>query len=196
MLGSLSLYCSLSDRTFSRPTSLSPSALALGEAQMVPAGLGNFYATAHVRTHDPEGVVEHVEQAGVVGIPVVLGVELPVVGQHLAVIADDPQRLDEHAIDISGKPGADIVEERRRLAGERSEDQPAIDLHPQPFEPVAGLVEIRRKPALAADPALERDTSELAGEIVGPVVIDAAELPDVAGLLVADERALMRAAVD
>ena len=58
------------------------------------------------------------------------------------------------------------------------------------------LAELGRHPALALDPALERDTGQLAGQIIGPAVIDAADLLDVAAPLEAQQIAAMRATVD
>src|SRR6516165_2112858 len=52
---------------------------ALGIAQMVPAIGAELDAASHVGTHHAERVVEYVQQAGVIRILVVFGVELPIV---------------------------------------------------------------------------------------------------------------------
>ena len=54
---------------------------------------------------------------------------------------------------------------------------------------------IGRHAALAADALAERDVGEVAGVVVGPVVIDAAEALDAAAGMHGDERAAVRAAV-
>ena len=81
------------------------------------------------------------------------------------------------------------------LVRERAENQPSIGLDSQLFESVPLLLEIRRETALAADPFLECNAREIAREVVCPIVIDAGEFAYIAAAFVADERALMGAAV-
>ena len=66
----------------------------------------------------------------------------------------------------------------------------------QALEAVLVLAELRRHAALALHAVLERDAGELAREVVGPAVVDAGELADVAGALEAQQVAAMGAAVD
>src|SRR5690242_3044667 len=58
------------------------------------------------------------------------------------------------------------------------------------------LAEFRRHSALALYTVLERNSGELAGEIVGPAMIDTAEFADITCSLDAHQVAAMAAAVD
>ena len=114
-------------------------------------------------------------------VPIVFGVELPIVRQRLAVIADHPQRLDEHAVDIGGKLGTDI----REMTESSPKGRISVrDKFPPATAPaMAGTGRNLAQPSLAANSSFERNTRQSAGEIVGPVVIDAVELSHVARLL-------------
>jgi hypothetical protein len=58
------------------------------------------------------------------------------------------------------------------------------------------LAEFGGHAALPPDPAFERDAGQFAGQVIGPTVIDAAELFDIAAPLQAQQVAAMRAAID
>src|SRR5487761_241648 len=137
------------------------------------------------------------QQAGVVGVLHVLGIELPVARQDLAVGAEHFDALArwEHAV----KPHRDLrtkeVFERWRRAREGTEDESGVAGNAQCPPLVVGELEIGRHAALAVDAALEGDRGQVAFQIVGPAVIDTTHPCAVARLLVADERAAMRAAV-
>ena len=89
----------------------------------------------------------------------------------------------------------EIVLERRRLGAERAEHQPGEAFDAQlPRRVLLGLA-VGGHAALAGDAAAERDAGELAGEVIGPVVIDADDLLRLAALLEAEQRAAMGAAV-
>ncbi len=161
----------------------------------MPAIRADLDAAAHVGTHHAEGVVKHVQQAGVIGVLVVLGVELPIVGQNLAVIAQHLQRLDEDSVDVCEQLVAEIAVERRRLVAEGPENHSAIGLDAQPLQVMTAVVEIGTDAALAAHATAERNALQLAVEVIDPVVIDAVEFADVAVRLEAKHRALMRTAI-
>ena len=91
--------------------------------------------------------------------------------------------------------GAEILRERRRRGAERAEHEPGERLDAQPARRVLLRLAVGRHAALAGNAAAERDPGELAGEIVGPVVIDADDLARLAALLEAQQRAAMGAAV-
>ena len=135
------------------------------------------------------------QQAGVIGVPDILGVKLPVVRQHLAVAAEQPDRPAQHA----GEPGADFRTEPVFQAGhvraEGAEHQPRPCRHAQLARPVPGLVEALRHAAGAVYAALEGHAAQIAFEVVVPGVIDALDAPPAPAFAEADERAAMGAAV-
>ena len=92
--------------------------------------------------------------------------------------------------------GTEIGLKVRRGVAERAEHQAAEFRYAQALEPVLVLAEFRRHAALALHAVLERDPGELAGEVVGPAVIDAGEFAGVAGAFDAQQVAAMGAAVD
>ena len=79
---------------------------------------------------------------------------------------------------------------------ERAEHQSAEHLDAQRFQPMLRRVEILRHAALAAHAVAERDALQPAGKIVAPRMIDAGQRLGVAAFLQADQRALVRAAID
>src|SRR6476660_1985813 len=69
------------------------------------------------RAVDAVGDEELVQQAGVVGIAQVLGVELPVAGDELARVAEDADRPVEEALDDACAELAEVLLERLGLFG-------------------------------------------------------------------------------
>ncbi len=125
-----------------------------------------------------------------VGVAQVLGVELPVVVDDLALNAERLHLPGHVAADEVGLGLAEITLHRRRLLGERAEDHVAEDFHPKRLQAVLLQVEIFRHAALAADAVLEGEADELAVEPVVPGMVDAGQRLGVALVLQADERAL------
>ena len=168
---------------------------ALRIAQVMPAVLAELDAAAHVGAHDAKGVVEHMQKARVIGVLVVLRIELPIVRQHLAVIAEHLERLDEDAINRGDQFRADVILEWGRLFAEGAENQAAIGVDAQAHQIVLLSVELWPHAALAAHALAEGDAGELAVEIVDPIMIDAGQFLHIASGLVADEGALVGAAI-
>src|SRR6516162_7748202 len=108
------------------------------------------------------------QDAGVIGVLGVLGVELPVIRQYLRAAAEYPRRTVQHAANPTDDLRPEIVFEIGRVAAERPEDEAGELGHPQWCEVVVVLAEFRRHPALPLDAALKGDASQLAGQIVGP----------------------------
>ena len=106
------------------------------------------------------------------------------------------RRAVHHAQQAAGDVGAEIGLQVGRRVAERAEHQAAEFGGAQALQPVFFLAEFGRHAALALHAVLERDAGQLAGEVVGPAVIDAAEFLDVAGALQAQQVAAMGAAVD
>src|SRR6266852_2450885 len=135
------------------------------------------------------------QEARVVGVFDVFEVELPVALQHLSVAAEDLYRLLHHAADSRRDLGTDVALERRRLVRERREHQAAEDLDAELSRRLALRVGVPGHAALALDATAERDRSEVALQVVGPVVIDAGDLFRVAAVRETQERTAVRAAV-
>ena len=145
---------------------------------------------------DPEGRQKQMQYAGVVGVLDVFGVELPVVGQYLRAAAENAGGPVQHAADAGGNFRPEIGFEIGRVVAERPEHQTGELGDPQPLQIVLVLAKLGRHAALPLDPALERDAGQFPGQVIGPAVIDAADLFDVAAPLQAQQIAAMRAAVD
>src|SRR5712671_7627041 len=107
---------------------------------------------------DAEGRQKQMQDAGVIGILDVLGVELPIVRQYLGAAAENPGWPVQHPTDAAGDFRPEIGLEITRVVAKRSEHQSGKLRHPQPLKIVVVLAELGRHPALALDPALERDT--------------------------------------
>src|SRR6516225_9108860 len=123
------------------------------------------------------------QDAGVVSILDILGVELPIVRQYLDAATDDTGRPVQHSADPAGDFRPEIGFEVGRVVAEGSENQSGKLRHAQPLKVVFVLAEFRGHAALPLDAALEGDTGQLPGQIISPAVIDAADLLDIAAAL-------------
>ena len=168
----------------------------LGIADVMAAALVDDDAALGRQPVEAEGGEEQMQQARVIGIAHVADIHLPVVGQDLAVGAQDLDRLAHHAARCARRSRG---RDRFRAAAPRRRSVPKT--RPQKLSTRSArrfhsrALEIRGHAALAGDAALERDGGEVAFEVVGPAVIDAADARAVAALAWADERAAMGAAV-
>src|SRR5438105_9456314 len=103
----------------------------------------------------------------------ILGVELPVPADPLAIVAEHRDRPLEEALQLSQDRRAEIVFERLGILGQGAE-QCSIDIaDPQWPEPVRTHFEARIEPTLASDAAAERDGRQATIEPVAPLMIDA-----------------------
>ena len=160
------------------------------------AGLAYQHAAAGTQAGDAEGGEEQVQQAGVIGVAHVLEVELPIVRQRLGEAADDLQpAVAEHATHAADDLGAEPGFKFRSVRGQRAEHHAAERGDAQLARAVFGHVEVGRHAAFAIHTAGERDRAQVAAQIVAPGVIDALEVLPAAGIVQADQRAAMRAAV-
>ena len=164
-------------------------------ADMVGAGLADDNAALLGQPVHPEGGEEQVEDAGVVRVPDVLGVELPVVAQDLGIVAEHLCRLRQNPVDPAANLRPEIIVQRRRPMVERPEDQPGPGRGAQGPQVMVAAPEGRRHPPAALDALLEGDADQLAGLVVGPGVVDAGEGAGVAEALQAQLRAAVGAAV-
>ena len=150
---------------------------ALGVADMVPGrAFREQDAAVHVQPVHLEGGVEGVQQGGVVGIAHILGVELPVVVDDLAVGAQHLQRpRAEIALEEARHGRRDPLLDRRHIGFEGAEDEAAENFDADRLHTVAGGVEILRHAALALQPAAEGHAAQPPVQVVGPGVVDAGE---------------------
>ena len=163
---------------------------------MVAAVGADQHAAALGQARDAEGREEGVQDRGVIGVLHVLDIELPVVGQGLHEAAHDADRPVEHALQAAQHLAADILLDRRRVGRQRGEHQAAERRGAQLPRAEIVAAEILGHAAHAVDAALEGDAAQVAGKVVAPGVVDAAELvADVAAVVEGDQRAAMRAAV-
>src|SRR5262252_1744801 len=131
---------------------------------------------------DAESRQEQVEDARVVRVLGVLGVKLPVVRQYLNAAAENASRPVQHATNPAGDLRPEIAFEIGRVVAERPEYEAREFRDPQTRKVVLILAEFGWHAALPLDPALERDAGQLPGQIIGPPVVDAAELFHIAAL--------------
>ena len=130
-----------------------------------------------------------------VGVLDVLEVELPVARQDLAVAPEHFHRRLHHAPDPRRDLRADVALEGRRRLRQRGKHEPAEIGHAELARSLAPRLGVLGHAALPLHAAPERNTGEVAREVVGPVVIDAGDLLRVAAVRKAKERAAVRAAV-
>ena len=127
----------------------------------------------------------------------ILGIELPVAADALAVVAEHRHRPVEQAAQLRQDRRAEIVFERLGIIGECAEQRAVDRVDPQRAQAVRRHVEARVEPALAADAAAER--YRLSGCRRGRSTIDdrcrcaRPALPDISRRTM---RAAMGAAVD
>ena len=135
------------------------------------------------------------QQTRVIGIPRILGVELPIAMYELPLIAQQCDRPLGEPLDRTNHHRAEIVTQRFNGRIETREDKPVQGFNPQHLETMLGQLEAFRHATLAADAASERHTLQLATQIVGPLVIHTFEMRRIAAQLATHQRAAMRAAV-
>src|SRR5260370_11697386 len=82
---------------------------------------------------DAKSRQEQMQDAGVVGILDVLGVELPIVRQYLGAAAQNPSRPVQHATDSAGDFRPELGFELGPVVAERPENQSGKLRHPQPL---------------------------------------------------------------
>src|SRR5205085_6350165 len=138
---------------------------------------------------------KQMQDAGVVGVFHILGVELPVVRQDLGAAAEDTRRTVQYAADTAGNLRPEIGLQIGRVLAERTEHQAGEFGDAQPLQIMLVLAEFGRHAALPLDAALERDAGQFAAQIIGPAVINAAEFLRIAAPLETQEVAAMRAAI-
>ena len=143
---------------------------------MIAAAVVDIDAAGLRQAVDAERRQEGVQDRGVVGVLDVLGIELPVVRQDLRRAADNPGRPVEDAADAADDERAEIGFEVLYLIRERPKDQTRQFRDLQPVQMVLLLAEFGGHAALPLDAPLEGDAGQMAGEIIGPAVIDAGDL--------------------
>src|SRR6516164_5038534 len=97
------------------------------------------------------------QDAGVIGVLGVLGVELPVARQYLGAAAENMGRPVQHPANPADDLWPQVSFEIRRVIAERAEDEAGEFGDPERGEVVLVLAEFRRHPALALDAALKGD---------------------------------------
>src|SRR5580704_11488144 len=117
---------------------------------------------------DPEGSQKQMQDAGMVGVLDVLGIELPVVGQYLSAAAENAGRPVQHAADAGGNFWPEIGFEIGGVVAKRPENQAGEFGDPQPVQIVLVLAKLGGHAALPLDPALERDAGQFPGQVIGP----------------------------
>src|SRR5262245_44409956 len=129
------------------------------------AVLGDVDATLRGQTRDAKCREKAMQQSGVVGVPHILEIELPIVVQDLRGGAEDFWLAVQYPVDAGADQIADVIRQRRRLQRQRAKDEVAKGVDAQFLEPMLFQAEARRHPALAGDPAAEGDAVEITSEI-------------------------------
>src|SRR5882762_4492745 len=166
-----------------------------GEAGVAAAFAADDDPALLLQAVEAESRKEKMQEARVVGVLHVLEVELPVALQHLGVAAENLYGLLHHAADSRRDLGTDVAFDRRRLVRERREHQPAKALDAEFSRRLAPRVGVPGHAAFALDATAKRDRSEVALQVVSPVVIDAGDLFRIAAVRETQERTAVRAAV-
>ena len=112
----------------------------------------HFDAADLGRTVEPEGHKKFVQQAGMVIVAGILGVELPVGPDALAVIAKDHHRSFQQAAPLRQHRRAEIAFERLYIIRERAEQRPLTDSTPSLRKPWAAISKLASRPPLLRMP--------------------------------------------
>src|SRR3984893_7274676 len=171
-------------------------ALGLRPGEVVPVAGVHLDPADLGRPVEPKGDEKLVQQAGMIIVAGILGIELPVPSYPLTIVSRHPDRPVEQASQLRQDRCPEIFLERLGILGERAEQRPVDVADPQRAQTVGSHVEAIVEPALAPDAAAKRDRRQAAVEPVAPLVIDADMLFGVAGELAPHQRAAMGAAVD
>src|SRR5262245_59691293 len=143
-----------------------------------------------------EGREKQVQDAGVVGVLDVLHVELPVVGKHLRVSAENNSlALRQDPFDSRRDRLTQILLEGRYDFGETAEHEPRKLDHAQLAWSVVVHAKRRRHATLAFDAIFKSDADEVPLSVVSPGMVDTTEVPGVAARLERDERPAVRTTV-
>ncbi len=169
----------------------------VGVVHVVTVTLVHLHAALLRRAVDAVGDEELVQQARVVGVAQVLGVELPVAGDQLPRIAENADRAVEEALDHPGAELAEILLQRLgALRLEGAEKHAFVVPHGQFSRRLLLEIEVVGHAAFALEPLAEGQAGELAGGGIAPAVIEAHVALGVPAQLAHDHRAAVRAAVD
>src|SRR5262249_11146698 len=144
---------------------------------------------------DTEGCKKGMQQGGVVSVPHILEIKLPVVVQNLRGGAEDLWLAMQDPVNARADLVSDVIRQWRRL-GAAFEYEVTELVDAQFLEAVLFEAETRRHAALAGDAAAKGDAIEVAFEIVTPGMVDAGQVVGMAASLQADEVAAMSAAVN
>src|SRR5439155_14651674 len=126
----------------------------------------------------------------------ILGVELPVPADALAIVAEHLDGPVEEAPQLSQDRRAEIVFQRLGILTQCAE-QRSIDIaDPQRPESMCTHVEARVEPALAPDAAAERDRRQAAVEPVAPLMVETDVVRGITAELAPHQCPAMGATVD
>src|SRR5262249_27213448 len=101
----------------------------------------------------------------------------------------------QYAVDTGADEVADVIAQRRRIGGERAEDEVAKGIHTQLLQSMLIEAEAVWHATAPSNAAAKGDALKIAFEIVTPGVIDAGQIVGMTAPLEADEVAAMGTAV-
>src|SRR6516225_2226982 len=99
----------------------------------------------------------------------ILGIELPIPPDPLAIVAEYPDRPVEEAAQLRQDRRAEVVFERLGIVGQGAEDRAVDDADPQRAQPMPAHLKARVEAAFAPDAAAERDRCQRAVEPIAPL---------------------------
>ena len=123
------------------------------------------------RTMEAERRRQLMQQPGVIAIPVILVIELPITGEALAAMAEQDDRFGKQAIEKLANRNIEEIVERFSRGVEGPENHAPIARHAKLLQGVGAAVKVFRHAANSGDPAFKRDPNQITAEVVAPVVM-------------------------
>ena len=148
------------------------------------------------RTMEAERRRQLMQQPGVIAIPVILVIELPITGEALAAMAEQDDWFGKQAIEKLANRNIEKIVERFSRGIEGPENHAPIARHAKLLQGVGAAVKVFRHAANSGDPSFKRDPNQITAEVVAPVVINTGVVGRVAAAIPNDERAAVGAAVN
>src|SRR5215510_13734592 len=136
------------------------------------------------------------QQARVISVTGILGIQLPVCLNKLTGVPENANRAIEDPIQPRSLRGTQIVFQRLDLGGERGKDEPIVGGNLELAQRDSRRIEIGGIPAFAFDPSAKRHSDQIPAQIITPLVIDTHMAGTVAAHFPADESPAVCAAID
>src|SRR5262249_19147626 len=147
-----------------------------GRHDAVPAGRIRKHERAVAGDQQAERHQKGVQQRRVIGVLEILVIELPIAGQRVAVVTQQPWLSA-----LEGRRGllehlrAEVILKRLHVVEVRSKHDTAVSRYVEPTQSMLGAVEVGGHAALSVDAASKWNAGEIALKVVGPLMVGADE---------------------